>query len=137
MDGITKDTQLESWSMGKSITATLFALLVKDGTYTLEQPAPVPRGRSRTTRAREIRNIDLLRMSGGLKFLANQEPEYAHDKGYPDHFYIYTGAVDSFSTRSTARCSSRRTPEGAIATAIRSRSGTSSSRRWRSAVRST
>ena len=28
--------------MGKSLTATLFALLVKDGTYTLEQPAPVP-----------------------------------------------------------------------------------------------
>ena len=26
--GVTKDTQLESWSMGKSITATLFALLV-------------------------------------------------------------------------------------------------------------
>ena len=40
--GITKDTQLESWSMGKSLAATLFALLVKDGTYTLEQPAPVP-----------------------------------------------------------------------------------------------
>ncbi|MGH9203928.1 MAG: serine hydrolase domain-containing protein, partial [Vicinamibacterales bacterium] len=30
MAGITKDTQLESWSMGKSITSTLFALLVKD-----------------------------------------------------------------------------------------------------------
>jgi CubicO group peptidase (beta-lactamase class C family) len=42
MPGFTKDTQLESWSMGKSLTATLFALLVKDGTYTLEQPAPVP-----------------------------------------------------------------------------------------------
>src|SRR5262249_45531971 len=31
MPGITKDTQLESWSMGKSLTATLFALLVRDG----------------------------------------------------------------------------------------------------------
>mgnify|MGYP003694440087 CR=1 FL=1 len=30
MPGITKDTQLESWSMGKSLTATLFALLVKE-----------------------------------------------------------------------------------------------------------
>ena len=39
---ITKDTQLESWSMGKSLAATLFALLVRDGTYTLELPAPVP-----------------------------------------------------------------------------------------------
>src|SRR5438034_6802678 len=31
MSGITDETQLESWSMGKSLTATLFALLVKDG----------------------------------------------------------------------------------------------------------
>src|SRR6185312_9377173 len=30
MPGITKDTQLESWSMGKSLTATLFALLAKE-----------------------------------------------------------------------------------------------------------
>jgi hypothetical protein len=29
--GITSDTQLESWSMGKSLAATLFALLVNDG----------------------------------------------------------------------------------------------------------
>ena len=42
MAGITKDTQLESWSMGKSLAATLFALLVKEGIYSLEQPAPVP-----------------------------------------------------------------------------------------------
>ena len=33
MPGITKDTQLESWSMGKSITATLVGLVVKDGLF--------------------------------------------------------------------------------------------------------
>ena len=97
MDGITKDTQLESWSMGKSITATLFALLVKDGTYTIEQPAPVDlwhqvQGDPRA----KIRNVDLLRMSSGLKFLAEQDPDYSPDKGYPDHWYIYTGAVNVF-----------------------------------------
>ena len=96
MPGITKDTQLESWSMGKSITSTLFALLVKDGTYSLEQPAPVAAWRAPDDPRSKIRNIDLLRMSGGLRFLAEQDPDYSPDKGYPDHFYIYTGAVDAF-----------------------------------------
>lgn len=92
--GITKETQLESWSMGKSLAATLFALLVKDGTYTLEQPAPVPLWQKPGDPRRAIRNIDLLRMSAGLKFLGNQEP--GSTQTYPDHYYIYTGAIDAF-----------------------------------------
>jgi CubicO group peptidase (beta-lactamase class C family) len=96
LPGITKDTQLESWSMGKSITSTLFGLLVKDGTYTLEQPAPVALWQSPNDERSKIRNVDLLRMSAGLRFLAEQDPDYSPDKGYPDHFYIYTGAVDAF-----------------------------------------
>ena len=97
MPGITKDTQLESWSMGKSITSTLFALLVKDGTYTLEAPAAVPVWQQPGDPRATIRNIDLLRMSSGLRFIATQDPDYTPDKGYPDHFYIYTGAVDAFA----------------------------------------
>ena len=96
MPGITKDTQLESWSMGKSITSTLFALLVKDGTYTLEQRAPVPEWQQPGDPRGAIRNIDLLRMSSGLRFIATQDADYTPDKGYPDHFYIYTGAVNAF-----------------------------------------
>ena len=96
MPGITKDTQLESWSMGKSITSTLFALLVKDGTYTLEQRAPVAEWQKPGDQRSAIRNIDLLRMSSGLRFIATQDPDYTADKGYPDHFYIYTGAVNAF-----------------------------------------
>jgi CubicO group peptidase (beta-lactamase class C family) len=96
MPGITKDTQLESWSMGKSLAATLFALLVKDGTYTLEQPAPVPLWQKAADQRASIRNIDLLRMSAGLKFVGNQEPGGASNAGYPDHYYIYTGAIDSY-----------------------------------------
>jgi CubicO group peptidase (beta-lactamase class C family) len=96
MPGITKDTQLESWSMGKSISATLFALLVKDGTYMLEQPAPVAAWQSPDDPRSKIRNIDLLRMSSGLRFIAGQDPDYTEDKGYPDHMFIYTGAVDAF-----------------------------------------
>ena len=92
--GITRETQLESWSMGKSLAATLFALLVKDGTYTLEQPAPVPLWRAPGDPRGTIRNIDLLRMSAGLKFLGNQEP--GSTQTYPDHYYIYTGGIDAF-----------------------------------------
>ena len=96
MPGITKDTQLESWSMGKSIASTLFSLLIKDGTYTLEQPAPVPEWQKPGDPRAKIRNMDLLRMSSGLRFIATQDPDYTPDKGYPDHFYIYTGAVNGY-----------------------------------------
>ena len=72
--GVTKDTQLESWSMGKSLTATLFALLVKDGTYTIDQPAPVPLWRRPSDPRAPILNRHLLQMSAGLKFVGNQEP---------------------------------------------------------------
>ena len=92
--GVTRTTQLESWSMGKSLAATLFALLVKDGTYTLEQPAPVPLWQKPGDPRAAIRNIDLLRMSAGLKFLGNQEP--GSNATYPDHYYIYTGGIDAF-----------------------------------------
>jgi CubicO group peptidase (beta-lactamase class C family) len=92
--GITRDTQLESWSMGKSLAATLFALLVMDGTYTLEQPAPVPLWRAPGDPRGAIRIIDLLRMSAGLTFLGNQEP--GSSQTYPDHYYIYTGGIDAF-----------------------------------------
>jgi len=92
--GITKDTQLESWSMGKSLAATLFSLLVKDGTYTLEQPAPVPLWQRPGDPRAAIRNIDLLHMSAGLKFVGNQEGAPANT--VLDHYYIYTGGIDSY-----------------------------------------
>ena len=96
MPGITKDTQLESWSMGKSLTATLFALLVKEGVYRVDDPVPVPDWRAPGDPRGAIRIADLLHMSSGLKFIAGQDPDYTPDKGYPDHTLIYTGAIDAF-----------------------------------------
>lgn len=96
MPGITKDTQLESWSMGKSLTATLFALLVKDGLYRLEEPVPVPQWHAPGDPRAAIRIVDLMHMSGGLKFIATQDPDYKPSMGYADHWYVYTGAVDAF-----------------------------------------
>jgi CubicO group peptidase (beta-lactamase class C family) len=97
MDGITKDTQLESWSMGKSLTATLFGQLVQDGTYSLDEPAPVPLWQEPGDPRQKIRVRDLMNMSSGLRFLGNQEPSGGRTQYYPDHYYIYTGAVDAFT----------------------------------------
>jgi CubicO group peptidase (beta-lactamase class C family) len=96
MPGITKDTQLESWSMGKSLTATLFALLVKDGVYRLEDAVPVPEWHAPGDPRAAIRIVDLMHMSGGLRFIATQDPDYKPSMGYADHWYVYTGAVDAF-----------------------------------------
>ena len=41
-DGIDIRTPLESWSMGKSVSATLLGILVKDGIYDVGEPAPIP-----------------------------------------------------------------------------------------------
>ncbi len=42
-DGISKETQLESWSMGKSLTATLIGLLIQQDYFKLDDFAPVDR----------------------------------------------------------------------------------------------
>ena len=120
MPGITKDTQLESWSMGKSLTATLFALLVKDGVYTLNDPAPVPVWRSPGDPRGAIRDRDLLHMSSGLRFIAARTRGDTPDKGYPRSLlHLHRRHRRVQATRSTRRWNSRRTPTAAIATPIR------------------
>jgi len=51
-EGINLHTPLESWSMGKSLTATLMGVLIKQGVYDLLQPAAHSRlaGRGRIAR---------------------------------------------------------------------------------------
>jgi len=66
--GVDKDTQLECWSMGKSITSTLVGLLVQEGHFGLYDPAPVPEWQMKGDPRAEIRIADLLRMSSGLRF---------------------------------------------------------------------
>ena len=100
-EGLDKDTQLESWSMGKSLTGTLMATLVMRGVYDLWEPAPVDEWHQTSGDPRaEIRIGDLMRMSSGLRFVAPQDPDYDYEfgypQGYPDHYYVYTGAVNSF-----------------------------------------
>lgn len=95
-EGITKDTPLESWSMGKSLTATLLGTLIKDGVYALDQPAPFPQWQGEGDGRANIRIMDILHMSSGLYCRAPQDPDYDPSLGYPDHLYLYTGGVNSF-----------------------------------------
>ncbi len=94
--GADKDTQLESWSMGKSLTATLVGVLVQEGHFGLFDPAPVREWQKPSDRRAGIRVADLMRMSSGLRFTSlGDPPEYEH--AHPDHFYIYSGAIDAFA----------------------------------------
>ncbi|MFM7274687.1 MAG: serine hydrolase domain-containing protein, partial [Gammaproteobacteria bacterium] len=94
--GIDRDTRLFSWSMGKSLKATLLGLLVREGVYSPGQAAPLPEWQGADDPRREIRIVDLMRMSGGLRFRSRSDPDFDPALGYADHDYIYTGAIDAF-----------------------------------------
>jgi CubicO group peptidase (beta-lactamase class C family) len=99
--GISSSTPLESWSMGKSVTAALMGVLVRQGAYTLDQPAPIPEWQTPGDPRARIRIADLLNMSSGLRIKAPQDPNYDPAGTYPDHLYFYTGRVDAFRYAAT------------------------------------
>lgn len=93
-NGAHRDMQLESWSMGKSVTGTLIGRLVQLGAFRLEDPAPIPHWHKTPNDPRsKIRIIDLMRMSSGLRFSRGSPEDLP---GYHDHDLIYTGALDAF-----------------------------------------
>lgn len=100
-EGITLHTPLESWSMGKSLTATLMGILIKRGVYHLWQPAPVPEWQSAGDPRAQIRIADIMHMSSGLRIKAPQDPDYDPSGPYPDHLYLYTGCINSFHYAAT------------------------------------
>lgn len=99
--GITTHTPLESWSMGKSLTATLMGILIKQGVYQLDQPAPIPEWQNPGDPRAKIRIADILHMSSGLRIRAPQDPDFDPAGPYPDHLYLYTGGVNSFHYAAT------------------------------------
>jgi CubicO group peptidase (beta-lactamase class C family) len=96
MPGITKDTQLESWSMGKSLIATLVGLVIKDGALSLDDPAPIAEWRRPGDPRASIRVRDVMRMSSGLSFTGQDDRWMDPTWQYHDHFFIYAGAVDAY-----------------------------------------
>lgn len=100
-EGITKDTPLESWSMGKSLTSTMMGILINQGVYSLHQPAPVPEWKSEGDARAKIKISDIMHMSSGLRFRAPQDPDFDPSLGYPDHLYVYNGGVNAFQWAAT------------------------------------
>ena len=64
--GYGPDTRLVSWSMAKSVTATLVGLMVADGRLALDEPAPVPEWKTPRDGRASITLRHLLHMSSGL-----------------------------------------------------------------------
>jgi len=94
--GWTKDTPQISWSAGKSITAALVGILVKQGLLTVDEFAPVKEWRVEGDPRAQIRVRDLLRMSSGLDFanLGLAGPEsYTRDN---KHMRIYFDGLNVF-----------------------------------------
>jgi CubicO group peptidase (beta-lactamase class C family) len=94
--GADRDTQLESWSMGKSLTATLVGVLVQQGHLRLEDPAPVALWRDPKDPRSKIKISDLMRMSSGLRFTHASQPPHEWGRTIADHLYIYAGGIDAF-----------------------------------------
>jgi len=66
--GVDARTPLLSWSMAKSVVATLVAIAVREGRLSLDEPAPVPEWRAPGDPRGAITLDELLRMSSGLAF---------------------------------------------------------------------
>jgi CubicO group peptidase (beta-lactamase class C family) len=99
--GWTKDTPQISWSEGKSITAALVGILVRQDQLRLDDVAPVKEWRAAGDPRREIRIRDLLHMSSGLDFrnLGLNGPESftrdnKHMRVYFDGLNVFEHAVN-------------------------------------------
>ncbi|MEM1396807.1 MAG: serine hydrolase [Pseudomonadota bacterium] len=101
-DGFTANTKFESWSMGKSLTATLIGRLIQQDRLSLYQRAPIDEwaGDERAT----ITIANLLNMSSGLRF--SQVPRKTDGSmdtlkmlrgPVPDHIAVYSGIEDVFA----------------------------------------
>ena len=99
--GITATTPLESWSMGKSLVATLIGRLIQQGAYDLEQKAPIPEWQAPGDPRSAIRIADILHMSSDVRIHAPLDPNFDPQGPYPDHLYLYTGGVDSYHYTAT------------------------------------
>jgi CubicO group peptidase (beta-lactamase class C family) len=73
--GYGPDTRLISWSMAKSVTATLIGLMIADGRLALDEPAPVPEWQSPGDPRAKITLRHLLHMASGLDHTEGLEPD--------------------------------------------------------------
>lgn len=101
-DSFNKNTKFESWSMGKSLTATLVGRLIEQNRLSLNQKAPIEEW-SQDSRA-NITIANLLNMSSGLQFSTVPRKENGQmdfpkllSGPLPNHIAVYSGISDVFA----------------------------------------
>jgi CubicO group peptidase (beta-lactamase class C family) len=99
--GWTGDTPQISWSEGKSITAALVGILVRQGQLRVDDPAPVKEWQAEGDPRKPIRVRDLLHMSSGLDFKNlglngpdSYTPANKHMRVYFDGLNVFDHAVN-------------------------------------------
>ncbi|HEY4629105.1 MAG TPA: serine hydrolase [Flavobacterium sp.] len=65
--GFDKNSKILGWSMTKSITATMFGILEKQGKFDIDDPAPIPEWAN--DKRKLITTNDLLHMNSGLQWV--------------------------------------------------------------------
>ncbi|MEM1396187.1 MAG: serine hydrolase [Pseudomonadota bacterium] len=94
------ETRFESWSMGKTIAATLFGAAAQYGDVDLDLDCLFERWSGSDDPRREIKARDLLNMASGLKFSGSygrtEDTSRKQENGrFLDHIYVYAGGVNS------------------------------------------
>ncbi|MBI1394021.1 MAG: serine hydrolase [Alphaproteobacteria bacterium] len=67
-DGLSRDTPMLSWSMAKSVTATMIGIAVGDGLIDIEESPPIEEWSANNDPRQAISWRDLLHMQSGLAF---------------------------------------------------------------------
>jgi len=94
-EGFGQDTLMHGWSMTKSLTSALVGILVGEGHFDVEDPAPIPEWKDPDDPHSRITVGHLLRMSGGFDFHHDVSPLGQRQKAL-------FGAIDS--TRYSIEC---------------------------------
>ena len=100
-DPFDAETRFESWSMGKTIAATLFGVAEHAGLVDLDESDLF--GDWAADDRRHVRARDLLNMASGLAFTGSYGATEDHsrkrddDGRFLDHIYVYAGGVDAHS----------------------------------------
>ena len=82
--------------MGKSLTATMMGILVGQGVYTFDQPAPIPEWQQPGDPRAGNQNSGHPAYVQRATLPAPQDPDYDSTRGYPDHLCLYR-RINSFT----------------------------------------
>ena len=94
--GFDAATRHITWSMGKSITAALIGVLVREGHFSVDDPAPIVEWRAADDPRHKLTISHLLRMSSGLRFGRGAAADGSIYTSKDNHRAVYFGAVNVF-----------------------------------------